>query len=371
MVAPNTKPQSKTKPALKSPERKIGLLGASGYTGRLVVQELQNRSLSAKIGVRSETKLNQKLGEIGVELNKSLIQVEEFDISSEADLAAFIADLDVLITTVGPFSTLGEPVVAACAKAGVHYVDSTGEPAFMQHIYEQYSDAQCAIVPACGNDYIPGDLASFIACQDVETSGDVARKVVIYYKISHMTPTRGTLKSALGALATSGDPGELRSETVLGLPVNTLEIPWGEDVTVRMHHKDTEVSCRLIINHALGSLAGWATPLMRLAVPILERGSNLVPEGPSISRRKQAAYQVVATCHGDKVSKTVAVIGKDIYGSTAKLLVEAALQVSGKGAMAPAQALDAETFLDLVTGKDPEFLWKRIDSELLAMTRQV
>ncbi|NNN21094.1 MAG: NAD(P)H-binding protein [Acidimicrobiales bacterium] len=357
------------KPSLNSPERRIGLLGASGYTGRLVVQELQNRSLSAKIGVRSEEKLALKLGEIGVALDKSLMQVEKFDVSNEADLDAFVADLDVLITTVGPFSTLGEPVVAACAKAGVHYVDSTGEPAFMQHIYEKYSDAQCAIVPACGNDYIPGDLVSYIACQDVEATGDVARKVVVYYKVSHMAPTRGTLKSALGALATSGDPGELRSETVLGLPVNTLEIPWGEEVTVGLHHKETDVSCRLIVNHTLGSIAGWATPLMRLAVPILERGSNLVPEGPSISKRKQAAYQVVATCHGDKVSKTVAVVGKDIYGSTAKLLVEAALRVSGKGAMAPAQALDAETFLDSVTGKDPEFLWKRIDSDLFAMTR--
>ena len=42
----------------------------------------------------------------------------------------------VLLTTVGPYTRLGEPVVAACVEAGTDYVDITGEPGFVGGIVE-------------------------------------------------------------------------------------------------------------------------------------------------------------------------------------------------------------------------------------------
>ena len=41
----------------------------------------------------------------------------------------------VVITTVGPYLTYGEPLVAACAEAGTDYVDLTGEPEFVDRMY--------------------------------------------------------------------------------------------------------------------------------------------------------------------------------------------------------------------------------------------
>ena len=43
-----------------------------------------------------------------------------------------------VITTVGPFLKYGETLVAACADAGTHYVDITGEVSFMKWTYKKY-----------------------------------------------------------------------------------------------------------------------------------------------------------------------------------------------------------------------------------------
>ena len=53
--------------------------------------------------------------------------------------------------------------------------------------------------------------------------------------------------------------------------------------------------------------------------------------------------------------------GRDVYGLTARFLVEAAGRLRGTGAMAPAEALDPVPFLDAVSGSGPtgEFSWRR------------
>ena len=38
----------------------------------------------------------------------------------------------VVASTVGPYARYGEPVVAACAAAGTHYADLTGEVLFVR-----------------------------------------------------------------------------------------------------------------------------------------------------------------------------------------------------------------------------------------------
>lgn len=45
-----------------------------------------------------------------------------------------------LISTVGPYLKYGTPVVAACARNGTHYVDSTGETPWVKRIIEKYHE---------------------------------------------------------------------------------------------------------------------------------------------------------------------------------------------------------------------------------------
>ena len=65
----------------------------------------------------------------------------------------------VVISTVGPYISYGEPLVAACAEAGTDYVDLTGEPEFVDRMWlrlprpAQRTGAR--LVHSCGFDSIP------------------------------------------------------------------------------------------------------------------------------------------------------------------------------------------------------------------------
>jgi len=44
----------------------------------------------------------------------------------------------VLLNTVGPYAIHGEPVVAACARKGTHYLDVTGEAPWVKDMIGKY-----------------------------------------------------------------------------------------------------------------------------------------------------------------------------------------------------------------------------------------
>lgn len=70
-----------------------------------------------------------------------------------------------VLTTVGPFSLYGEPLVRACARNGTDYVDTTGETTFVADMIRAYHDQARAngaiIVSMCGFDSIPADLGTY------------------------------------------------------------------------------------------------------------------------------------------------------------------------------------------------------------------
>src|SRR4051812_27111560 len=149
----------------------IALLGATGYTGRLVAAELARRKLPHRLGARNPDRL--------AALPRSpLAETVVVDAADPAQLAALLDRADAFISTVGPFVKFGLPVVEAAVTAGVPYVDSTGEPDFMSEVYERYGDAATPVVPACAFEYIPGDLAAAIAADRL---GEPADEIVIGY----------------------------------------------------------------------------------------------------------------------------------------------------------------------------------------------
>jgi short subunit dehydrogenase-like uncharacterized protein len=66
---------------------------------------------------------------------------------------------------VGPYALYGSELVAACATAGTHYCDLTGEVPWMRRMIDAHQDEARAsgarIVPTCGFDCIPADLGVF------------------------------------------------------------------------------------------------------------------------------------------------------------------------------------------------------------------
>ncbi len=140
------------------------VFGATGFTGRLVAEYLSQQygagsDIVWAMAGRNAAKLKQVHGQVKAPASVQLITVDAADGPA---LSALVARAKVVITTVGPYQLVGEALVRACADAGTDYVDLCGEPGWMAHmIGELEAPAQASgarIVFSCGFDSIPFDL---------------------------------------------------------------------------------------------------------------------------------------------------------------------------------------------------------------------
>src|ERR1700754_3241525 len=140
---------------------RIVLFGAPGYPGTRTAEAMVGRGLRPVLAGRDPGRLGalaERLG--GLETAKA-------DVTDERSVVRLVGAGEVLVTTVGPFSTLGEPAVAAAVAAHAVYFDSTGEAPFVRRVHERYAVAAArsgaALLTAFGNDYVPGVLAGALA----------------------------------------------------------------------------------------------------------------------------------------------------------------------------------------------------------------
>ena len=143
----------------------IVVFGASGFTGRLVVEYLLERygadgEVRWGVAGRNEAKLRGVLSDLGATSESIPVMVAD---SSDADaLDAIASQTRVVLTTVGPYAKYGSELVAACVRNGTAYCDLAGEVQWMRKMIDQHQDeaqqSGARIVHACGFDSIPSDL---------------------------------------------------------------------------------------------------------------------------------------------------------------------------------------------------------------------
>jgi short subunit dehydrogenase-like uncharacterized protein len=143
----------------------IVLYGATGFVGKLTAEYLAKAGADARVALagRSQEKLlavRETLGDAAQ--SWELIAA---DASQPSTLTALATRTQVVVTTVGPYTRYGLPLVAACAAAGTDYADLTGEPLFIRNSIDQYHkeaiDTGARIVHSCGFDSIPSDLTVY------------------------------------------------------------------------------------------------------------------------------------------------------------------------------------------------------------------
>lgn len=139
------------------------LFGATGFTGKLVAEQLAYRAPSdtrIALAGRSLAKLaavREALPEAARDWQLILA-----DSSDRVSLNKLAQSSTAVATTVGPYLTHGVPLVRACANAGTHYLDLAGEVLFMRASVDTAHGPALAsgakIIHACGFDSIPSDL---------------------------------------------------------------------------------------------------------------------------------------------------------------------------------------------------------------------
>jgi short subunit dehydrogenase-like uncharacterized protein len=146
-------------------EYDIVLYGATGFVGKLTAEYLARAGGDVRIALAGRS--TERLLAIRETLGESAQSwpVLVADASSPSTLHAMAAQTRVVVTTVGPYSRYGLPLVAACAAAGTDYADLTGEPPFIRDSIDLYHkqalDTGARIVHACGFDSIPSDLTVY------------------------------------------------------------------------------------------------------------------------------------------------------------------------------------------------------------------
>lgn len=151
--------------------------GATGFVGKLTAAYLAEHAPAAtRIGLsgRSPEKLERVRSELGPRAaDWPLIEADSHD---GAALATLARRTTVVASTVGPYQRYGLPLVEACAAAGTHYADLTGETLFMRASIDHHDAAAQAsgarIVHSCGFDSIPSDLGVQLLHDEVGRAGD-------------------------------------------------------------------------------------------------------------------------------------------------------------------------------------------------------
>ncbi len=383
----------------------VVLFGATGFVGRLTARHLAahaegptrialaGRSLSRLAEVRDD------LG--GAAADWPLIVADSNDADSLVELAQ---QTTVVATTVGPYAKWGLPLVEACAEAGTHYADLTGEVLFVRDSIDRFHDAAVAsgarIVHSCGFDSVPSDLAVMLAADQARTAGAAAdpfSQATLVVRSAKGGVSGGTVDSMRtqmqvmaadpakarivsdpyslspdrGAEADLGpqrDVGPPRYDRSLGLwvapffmaPYNTRIVRrsnalLGHAYGRRMRYSEVMgfsspiTGPFLATGLAAGTVAGAAAMAFGPTRKVLDRVMPSPGEGPDEATRRNGHFKIEVhgtTAGGRRVISTVAAHGDPGYAATAVMLGQSALALALGGTSLP----DASGVLTPATG---------------------
>ena len=219
---------SQTKPVI--------VYGASGYTGRLVVEYLREYNLPFIAAGRNAARLQEALQHVpGIETAD--YEVVEVEHTTEA-LTELFTGAKVVCNTVGPFALYGAEVVEACLQAGCHYTDTNGEQDWMILCDERYGPdfarEGLLLTPGIAHMYTTGEIAANVA---LETPGLDTLDISVFWKGS---PTVASTETIL-VNAAQAKAHYLEQNEYVEWPVDTglaqlaipgqhelaLALPWG------------------------------------------------------------------------------------------------------------------------------------------------
>jgi short subunit dehydrogenase-like uncharacterized protein len=171
------------------------LYGANGYTGRLIAAEAVRRGARPVLAGRSAEKIES--------LARALdCPARIFPLDDPSRIGSHLAGVRAVLHGAGPFSATAGPMREACLRAGVHYLDLTGEIDVIEAAAAQHERAVAAgvcLLPAVGFDVVPSDcLAAMLARR---LSG-ACRLELAFVFTGSMSP--GTAKTTVEAIPRGG-----------------------------------------------------------------------------------------------------------------------------------------------------------------------
>jgi short subunit dehydrogenase-like uncharacterized protein len=346
-------------------ELDVLLLGATGFTGRLVAGELAARVHGTRLRWGIAGRDVAALERVAADL-PSTPAIVRADVTDPDSLSEMAARTRVLATTVGPYARLGVAVARACAEQGTHYADITGEEGFVRTLERDVDpiarDTGATMVVCCGFDAVPHDLGVRFAVAHLPEDADITCRGYVRARgrmsggtartaldtISGLAPTpRRVVPADEGARPVGPlDLGVHRPERLGGwaVPMPTVDplivlrsarvLPgYGARFTYGHYAHVRRTSTLLLGGTALGMAAAGART--RAGRAALERLLPAPGDGPDEATRAAGRFTVllVGSARRDGRTDEAHVIarvrgGDPGYGETARMLAEAALTLA-------------------------------------------
>ncbi|KAI0076365.1 NAD(P)-binding protein [Panus rudis PR-1116 ss-1] len=152
----------------------ILVLGATGYTGRLITRYLNDHPQRSEFTYAIAGRSKSKLGQLKKTLNlDESVRTFEVDVTDKDGLEEVIKQVKVVINTVGPYYVWSTPVVRACVRNGKHYVDISGEPHWTRDIILEYdylaTKTHSVIIPGCAFNSLLFDLSVYLSYKELKS----------------------------------------------------------------------------------------------------------------------------------------------------------------------------------------------------------
>ncbi len=273
------------------------LYGANGYTGQLIIQRCLEKGLKPVLAGRTESVIKELAAQYSLEY-------KVFDLQNQSALDAALEGKVAVIHAAGPFIHTARPMVEACLRKKVHYLDITGEIEIFELCAgydKQAKEAGVMVMPGAGFDVVPSDcLAAHLKSRlpDADT-------LQLAFAGLGGGLSRGTAKTMVENL---GRGGAVRKKGKIAIVPNahktmtvdfgemkmlTVCIPWGDVATawrstgIPNIEVFTGANGKMIFGMRLGNVLGW---LMRTGAvrDFLKNRIDKRPPGPSEKRRGKA-----------------------------------------------------------------------------------
>jgi short subunit dehydrogenase-like uncharacterized protein len=178
------------------------LFGATGFTGGLTARYLAEHAPAGcrwAIAGRNKAKLESVRTALSADHPGCAdLPLLHADVEDPDSLRTVASAARVVATTVGPYTRYGEPLVAACAAQGTHYLDLTAEPEFIDLMYLRHHETAtrtgARLVHCCGFDSVPSDLGALFTVQQLPEGVPLTVKAFVR---SRAGLSAGTIHSAL------------------------------------------------------------------------------------------------------------------------------------------------------------------------------
>lgn len=215
-TSPHTGPRTDDSADTPRQDREFDLVlvGATGFVGKLTAAHLA-RSAPSEMRIALAGRSEDKLATVRATLPQAaadwpLVTVDALD---EVAVRRLARRTRAVVTTVGPYAEYGRHLLGACAAAGTHYADLTGEVLFVRDmIGRHHATAQgtgARIVTSCGFDSVPSDLGVYLTAQRAAEDGEgTLEETVLHVRSMRGGFSGGTVDSMRRQFAEMGQDEE-------------------------------------------------------------------------------------------------------------------------------------------------------------------